>query len=139
MTTRPYPAASSPGSRMARHGTPLAAIGMVGLVCGPGTRPEQFAHMSALGKAWDTAIAAWRLSSATYCFFLAEQEDADATDGFARPIVFWTNDRSELEHSIWSMVALHAGRPWVIDSLEPTFDDFIDTMKASQRLSAGHA
>lgn len=139
MTSRPYPLVSSPGSRMARHGTPLAEIGTVGLICGPGTGPEQLAHMSALGEAWDTAIAAWRLSGATYCFFLAEQEDADATHAFARPIIFWTSDRAELEHSVWSMVVLHAGRPCVIDSMESTFDGFIDTLKASARLSAGHA
>ena len=139
MTSRPYPIVWLPGPRMARHGTPIAEIGTVGLICGPGTRPEQLAHMAALGQAWDTAIGAWRFSGAIYCFFLAEQEDADATRAFARPIVFWTNDRAELEHSVWSMVALHAGRPWVIDSLEPTFDGFIERLRASERLSAGHA
>lgn len=139
MTSRPYPLVSSFGTGMARHGMPLASIGTVGLICGPGTPSEQLAHLRALGEAWDTAVEAWRLSGAVYCFLLAEQEDADATLAFARPIIFWTNDRAQLEHSVWSMVAHHAGRPWVIDSLDPTLDGFIDTLKASERLSAGHA
>ena len=139
MTSRPHSHVPATVSRMALHGTPLASIGTVGLICGPGTRPDQLARMSALGRIWDTAVAAWRLSGATFCFFLAEQEDADEMHAFARPIVFWTNDIAELEHSVWTMVALRAGRPWVIDSLEPTLDGFIENLKASERLSAGHA
>jgi hypothetical protein len=139
MTTRPYPAVSSPGSRMARHGMPLVAIGTVGLICGPRTGSEQLAHMRALGEAWQMAVGAWLMSGATYCFFLADQDDEGAAHRFARPITFWTNDRAEIEHSVWSTVVLRVERPWVIDSLEPAFDGFIDTLKASQRLPAGHA
>jgi hypothetical protein len=123
---------------MARHGTPMAAIGTVGLLCGPDTAPEQLAHMSALGEAWHTAIEAWRLSEATYCFFLAEQDDGAAL-AFARPIVFWTSDRTQLERSVWSIVALRTDRPWVLDSLEPTLDRFVQYVRASQGLSAGCA
>lgn len=139
MTTNPQTVVQSPVSRMARHGTPLACIGTVGLICGPGTTHEHLSTMSALGEAWRTAIEAWRLSEAIYCFFVAEQEDGGETHPFARPIIFYTSDRVQLEHSVWSMAALHNGRPWVIDSLEPALDGFVETLKASQQLSAGHA
>jgi hypothetical protein len=137
--TSPLHPVISPVSRMARHGTPLAAIGSVGLLCGPETAAEQLAAMGALGGAWQTAIEAWRLSEATYCFFLAEQDDEGAALAFARPIIFCTSDRPQLERSVWSIVALRMDRPWVLDSLEPTLDGFVQYVKASQRLSAGHA
>lgn len=118
---------------MARPGTPLARIGTVGLLCGPETRAEHLAHMKALGDGWRRAIDAWRLSEATYCFFLAD-------DAFARPIIFWTSDRAELERGVWSSIAaLQTDRFWVVDSLEPELEGFVAKLRASERLEAGHA
>jgi len=139
MTTRPHVAPSSAISRMARHGMPLVAIGTVGLVCGPGTAATELAHMSALGKGWRMAIDAWRLSGELYCFFLAAEEDDGATPAFARPIVYCTSDPAQLQRSIWSIASLQTSRTWLIDSLEPSMNRFVDNLKASERLSPGHA
>lgn len=139
MTTRPYAALTSAAGRMARPGTPLAAIGTIGLLCGPGTAPQDLAQMSALGQGWRAAIEAWRMSETLYCFFLADDQHDGVAQPFARPIIFCTSDRSQLEHGVWSVTALQANRTWVIDSLEPTLDGFVDRLRASQSLAAGHA
>jgi hypothetical protein len=137
MSTRPYTVLST--NRMARPGTPLASIGTVGLICGPGTTPDHLEDMGALGEGWRAAIDAWRLSEALYCLFVADDRHDGGMQPFARPVIFCTSDRSQLEHGVWAVTALHTNRTWVIDSLEPTLDGFIDRLRSSETLAAGHA
>jgi hypothetical protein len=137
MTNLPHPAPTSDSS-MARPGTPLASIRTVGLICGPGTKPDHLADIGSLGEGWRAALEAWRLSEALYCFFLADDRH-DGTHRFAHPVIFCSSDRSQLEHDVWSVTAMRTNRAWVIDSLEPTLDSFVERLKSSESLAAGHA
>jgi hypothetical protein len=126
-------------TRMARPGMPLSAIGTVGLVCGPGTALGQLENLRALGGGWSAAIESWRQSEAAYCFFLARAEDDGSAHAFARPVIFCTSARHELERSVWSIASIECHRAWVLDSLEPTMDEFVAALKGAEAFAPGHA
>jgi hypothetical protein len=115
----------------ARAGFPLDLIDAVGLVCGPGTTPDQVRLICALGGGWPMAVNAWQASQAPYAFILAHRETG-ATLAFGRPITFWTHDRTLLEQSVWQAMNHPRAGVCVIDSVEPSLDDFLKLVKHSE-------
>jgi hypothetical protein len=127
-----------PASSLACPGTPFSEIDAVGLLCGPGTNYEQCSRLCALGDGWPHAVHAWQRSGAPYCFFLVHREDGDKLP-FSRPIAFFTDDRRLLERRVWSVAIDNQIKACVIDSLEPSFKEFVGVVKDAFRFGAGHA